>query len=235
MSLLNASQQIQQNSPDSGGQTPPSTAAGSGPPFEQNRNSIHQLLNPNVDATGNAAAPRTAEGSEAVSTPPSSSNYAPPQGRYHPPAGLAPPASTAAGVGHSPNMDSPSFAPERAARPQPADETVEIVKGFRVSFYEADRALNLFRSIYSPYFPFVCIPVMMTSFELYETTPFLFRTVVAVTTSQPPAVQAEYKLWFREFVAKHVVVHNERRLEILQAILLYLAWYVRFPTYAIWI
>lgn len=223
MSLLNASQQIQQNSPDSGGQSPPGTAAGVGPTLEQNRTSIHQLLNPNIDAVANATASKAAEGSEAVSTPPSSSTFQS-QPHFAPLAGFPPSASKGAGVGASPGTDSPHLPPERASRPSAAGDSVEIVKGFRVSFYEADRALNLFRSIYSPYFPFVTIPVMMTAFELHERTPFLFRTIVAVTTSQSPAVQAEYKLWFREYVAHHVVVNNEKRLEILQAILIHLAW-----------
>lgn len=65
---------------------------------------------------------------------------------------------------------------------------------------------------------------MMTAHELYQRSPFLFRSIVVITTPQSPAIQAEYRVWFREYVAQHVVVHNEKRLEILQAILIYLAW-----------
>lgn len=230
MSLLNASQQIQQNSPDSGGQTPPSTAAGSAPSFEQNRNSIHQLLNPNVESNSTAANIRIADAAESVSTPPPSSNFQS-HARFLPPAGHVPPAASIAtglgpspGPGPNPAASSPNYASERDTRPTAAGETVDVVKGFRVSFYEADRALNLFRSIYSPYFPFVVIPVMTNSLDLYDKSPFLFRTIVAVTTPQSPTIQAEFKLWFREYIAQHVVVNNERRLEILQAILIYLAW-----------
>lgn len=229
MSLLNASQQIQQNSPDSGGQTPPSTATGLAPSFEQGRNSIHQLLNPNVESNSTASGTRTVDAAEAIATPPPSSNFQS-HARLIPPAGLVPPAYIAAGQGQdsragpSPNPRTNSTASERETRPTAAGETVEVVKGFRVSFYEADRALNLFRSIYSPYFPFVVIPVMTSSFDLLHKSPFLFRTIVAVTTPQSPAIQAEFRLWFREYVAQHVVVNNERRLELLQAILIYLAW-----------
>lgn len=223
MSLLNASQQIQQNSPESGGQTPPSSAVGGAPPFEQNRNSIHQLLNPNVEANLSAGGIRNVDGSEPIATPPSSSGFQP-QARFLPPAGLVPPVSIAVGPGPSSGIDSHKFASKEEFRPKSAGEVVEIVKGFRVSFYEADRALNLFRSIYSPYFPFVVVPVMTTSSDLYERSSFLFRTIVAVTVPQSPAVQADFKSWFKEYIAQHVVVNNERRLEILQAILIYLAW-----------
>lgn len=104
-------------------------------------------------------------------------------------------------------------------------ESVDIFRGFRVTFLEADRALNLYRSIYSSYFPFVTIPAMTSPYDLYEKAPFLFRTIVAVTMPpQGPTMQAEFKRWFREYVAQHVVVNNEARLDVLQAILVHLAW-----------
>lgn len=223
MSLLNASQQIQQNSPSSSGQTPPRSSSAAPPSFEQSRSSIQQLLNPNIEANGGAAGSRPADGMESVSTPPTSASFHT-QARLVPPAGLVAPASIATGIGAGVGADSPSLDSERASRPSAAGEFVEIVKGFRITFYEADRALNLYRSIYSPYFPFVSIPVLMTPHDLYDRSPFLFRSIVAVTTPQSPAVQAEYRIWFREYVAQHVVVNNERRLEILQGILIHLAW-----------
>lgn len=161
MSLLNASQQIQQNSPSSSGQTPPSSTPAA-PAFEQSRNSIQQLLNPNWDAStfhtvGNNSSIRAApDGSETISRPSSAAANFHTQARLVAPAGLVAPASIAA-AGAGPNVDttrSPSFDSERTSRPTAAGaagESVEIVKGFRVTLYEADRALNLYRSIYSPY------------------------------------------------------------------------------------
>lgn len=224
MSLLNASQQIQQNSPSSSGQTPPSTSSAV-PAFEQGgRSSIQQLLNPNVEANSGAGGGWPTEDPACISTPPLSANLHS-QARLVPPADLDAAASIGAPAGSKAGIDgSHDLASERATRPTAAGESVEIVKGFRVTFFEADRALNLYRSIYSPYFPFAPIPAMMTAYELYGRSPFLFRSVVALTTPQSPAVQAEYRLWFREYVAQHVVVNNEKRLEILQAILIHLAW-----------
>lgn len=223
MSLLNASQQIQQNSPSSSGQTPPRSSSAAPPSFDQSRSSIQQLLNPNVEANGGAAASRPADGIDSASTPPPSANYHL-QARLLPPAGLVAPASIAAGLAAGIGADSPGLDSERVPRPSAAGELVEIVKGFRITFHEADRALNLYRSIYAPYFPFVPIPVMMSAHDLYNRSPFLFRSIVAVTTPQSPAVQAEYRIWFREYVAQHVVVNNERELETLQGILIHLAW-----------
>lgn len=222
MSLLNASQQIQQNSPGSSGHTPPSTSSAA-PAFEQSRNSIQQLLNPNVEGSSGAAGSSVADDPDNVSTPPSSAHFHS-QARLIPPAGMVPLASIATGADPGTGVNSPCHDSERATRPSAAGESVDIVKGFRVTFYEAERALNIYRSIYSPYFPFVPIPVMMTAYEFYDRYPFLFRSIVVITTPQSPAAQAEYRVWFREYIAHHVVVNNEKRLEILQGILIHLAW-----------
>lgn len=224
MSLLNASQQIQQNSPSSRGHSPPGSAPPA-PTLEQSRHGIHQLLNPNTDTNNSTADARGVDGPdrEPLSTPSSSANFHT-NASFIPPAGLVAPVSIAAGVGPSPDTSSANPFLDRDLRPTATNEYVEIVKGFRMTFLEAERSLNLYRSVYSPYFPFVPVPVMMSSRELYEKSPFLFRSVVAVTTPQSPDIQAEYRVWFREYVAQHVVVNNERRLEVLQAILIHLAW-----------
>jgi hypothetical protein len=111
------------------------------------------------------------------------------------------------------------------SRPSPpGNEAVEIIPGFRMTFYEADRALNIYRSLYAPYFPFVTIPVMATAYDLYEKKPVLFRTIVSVAAPQAPNTQSDFKEWFRRCIAEHVVVNNERRLELLQALLVHVAW-----------
>lgn len=140
------------------------------------------------------------------------------------------PASIA--TGQSTGANSPKVPPETAGpgfraqnRPSPTgNESVEIIPGFRMTFYEADRALNIYRSLYAPYFPFVTIPVMATAYDLYEKTPFLFRTIVSVAAPQAPNTQSDFKEWFRRYIAEHLVINNERRLEILQALLVHMAW-----------
>lgn len=234
MSLLNASQQISQNSPSSSGQTPPSSTGGAlpVPSHEPNRNSIHQLLNHNVEPAPSLQSNRTPDLSEVAPTPPTSNNYHY-NARLIPPIGLAPPSSSSIAAGPSPGENSPHLPPDTpgpafrgAGRPPattPAD-SVEIIPGFTMTFYEADRALNLYRSLYAPCFPFVAVPVMVTAYELFEKSPFLFRTIVSVTTPQGPAIQSDFKVWFRRYIAEHVVINNERRLDTLQALLVHIAW-----------
>lgn len=229
MSLLNASQQIQQNSPSSSGQTPPSSATVPVPSHEPGRNSIQQLLNPNIESASGAGPSNRSEFAELASSPPSAHNYQY-NARPLPPPGMAQPASVA--TGQSTGASSPKISVETAgpafraqSRPSPpGNESVEIIPGFRMTFYEADRALNIYRSLYAPYFPFVTIPVMATAYDLYEKKPFLFRTIVSVAAPQAPNTQSDFKDWFRRYIAEHIVVNNERRLELLQALLVHVAW-----------
>ncbi|KAI3397511.1 hypothetical protein diail_10723 [Diaporthe ilicicola] len=235
MSLLNASQQIQQNSPSSSGQTPPSSASAPVPSHEPGRNSIQQLLNPNIESASSSTPGTRPDLPEPASSPTSTHNY-----HYHAPrplhpAGMVQPGSLA--TGQSADLSSPKVPPDAAGgpgfraqqqggRPSPGgNESVEIIPGgFRMTFYEADRALNLYRSLYAPYFPFITIPVMATAYDLYKKTPLLFRTIVSVAAPQTPTTQADFKVWFRHYIAEHVVVNMERRLELLQALLVHVAW-----------
>lgn len=106
--------------------------------------------------------------------------------------------------------------------PQPAH--FDIVPGFRVSLDEATRYLDLYRTEYSPKFPFVPLPTSLSVTDLFERQPFLFRVIIHVVAPQGPSMQREATHWIREHVAKHVIVLQDRRLELLQGLLLYLAW-----------
>ncbi|KAJ5188374.1 hypothetical protein N7472_007388 [Penicillium cf. griseofulvum] len=103
-------------------------------------------------------------------------------------------------------------------------ECIDIVSGFRLTFEEADGALSMYQSLYTPYFPFVPVPVTMTANEMHDRTPFLLRTILLVTVSQSLSIQKAAQLWFRQQIAQRVVVDQERRLELLQAILVFVAW-----------
>jgi hypothetical protein len=109
--------------------------------------------------------------------------------------------------------------------PVNALETVQIIPNFEVTLDEADRLLDLYRTAYSPQFPFVPIPLTMNAFELNDQRPFLFRTIIQAVAPQNAAVQRDVARWFREYIGVHMVVNQERRLELLQAIVVFLAWY----------
>lgn len=103
-------------------------------------------------------------------------------------------------------------------------EGIEIVPGFQMTLDQADAALDLYRSAYIPYFPFVPISTEVAASELRETAPFLLRAILQATSPQTLSIQKAVQLWFREQIAQRVVIHQERSLELLQAILVFVAW-----------
>jgi hypothetical protein len=103
-------------------------------------------------------------------------------------------------------------------------ESIDIIRGLKITYQEADHALDQYRTVYSPYFPFVPISPQTTAYDLYHKQPFLFRTIVQVSLPQSPQVQMDMKRWFREYIAQHMIIQQERRLELLQAILVFSVW-----------
>ena len=76
-----------------------------------------------------------------------------------------------------------------------------------------------------PKFPFVVIPKTLDANGLHAQSSCVFWTVMAAVMPLPNAVQQAVRTWFRKSIAERVVVQYERSLELLQAILLHLAWY----------
>lgn len=101
---------------------------------------------------------------------------------------------------------------------------VELFPGFRVSHQQAEERLELYRRDYVPHFPFVPVPDSMTSQEIYIESSLLFWTILAVVSPLDDKVQMEFKAWFRRYLAEHLVVRQEKSVDILQAMLIYLGW-----------
>lgn len=104
------------------------------------------------------------------------------------------------------------------------DQTVNLWPGFDITWREAARVLNVYSTLYVPNFPFVPLPPQMSPHELYAATPFLFRTIMLVTAPQSASNQRTGEKWFRSTIAEYVVALGEKRLEHLQALLLFIAW-----------
>ncbi|ETS78504.1 hypothetical protein PFICI_10566 [Pestalotiopsis fici W106-1] len=104
-----------------------------------------------------------------------------------------------------------------------SEETIEIVPGFCVSFLEADQILEDYRSNMLSQFPFVPIPFTKSQ-DIYHSQPLLVKAIIYASRPQNAPMTDKVNRWFREYFAHHIVVLNEKSLEILQAILVFLAW-----------
>lgn len=106
------------------------------------------------------------------------------------------------------------------------------IPDFQVTDREASRFLSIYASEYAPNFPFVMVPSAATAHSLHDRSPGLFWAIMTAVAPQSFAVQQRVKTWFRQYVADHVIVRQEKTLQLLQAILVHLAWSVPPPPQA---
>lgn len=98
-----------------------------------------------------------------------------------------------------------------------------ITPGFEVSFSDAEEILQQYRNTMLPEFPFVPIPPGSFG-DIAKEKPFLTKVILYVCRP-PPGSLVEFENWFRQHVSHEVVVLMNKSLELVQAILVFLAWY----------
>ena len=109
----------------------------------------------------------------------------------------------------------------------PAEQAqIDIAPGIKLSYYDGDAVLSEYRRSYVPHFPFVPIPTSMPTYHFVRNYPLLFRVIVLAVypPSADAAVHAEARRLLREEIAQRVVARGEASVELLQSILLYVAW-----------
>lgn len=130
------------------------------------------------------------------------------------------PASTqASGQGH---LSVPSIQPLDASIP-PRSGSISIVPGFQITFLEADQVLQEYMTSMLPQFPFVPIPCH-NAYDMFKDKPLLLKTILWVCRPPEPEACAAFERWLREHVAHQTVVLGNHTLELVQTILVFLAW-----------
>lgn len=109
-------------------------------------------------------------------------------------------------------------------RPDDDCADLELFPGFRITHDEATKRLQVYRRDYAPQFPFVPMPDSLSSHEFYAESRILFWAIMAAVSPLKEKTQMDFKAWFRKYLAEHVVIGQEKSPDILQAILVYLAW-----------
>ena len=101
-----------------------------------------------------------------------------------------------------------------------------FVRGI-LDYEKAQKLLWLFRDM-ALYFPFVILPADATVESMSEENPFLFLALLAVTSSAEKPLQKTLDEEFRNALSSKVVINGEKSIDVLQGLLVYLAWYVTF-------
>lgn len=100
---------------------------------------------------------------------------------------------------------------------------IDIAPGLRNTATEADQALKEYTEDFVPRFPFVPIP-FGRAYDMYKQQPLLLKAILLTCRHQSFRSRTTGDRWFRETISHHVVVLGEKRLELLQAILIFIAW-----------
>jgi hypothetical protein len=89
----------------------------------------------------------------------------------------------------------------------------------------ADRRLETFRRSFVKYFPFVVVPLTVSPEALRYDNPFLFLCIMAVTAFENPMLQRRLG---KEIKKQSLVMGLEVSMDLLQGLLVFVAWYQYF-------
>ncbi|KAF5686063.1 cercosporin resistance [Fusarium circinatum] len=106
--------------------------------------------------------------------------------------------------------------------------TLDIVDRGFLSLAEAQSLLDNYRSKAVQHFPFVPISSEITVSHLRSAKPFLFMCVMATMKFDNCSIQHQIGEEIRNQAHQRVLMQSESTLEILQGLLIYLAWYQYF-------
>lgn len=96
-----------------------------------------------------------------------------------------------------------------------------------ISSESASSLLKTYRS-WDVSFPFVILKEDVTVDDLRRQKPFLFLAIMTVTTYATPSRQRALLEKLKSQIAHRVIEKSEKSLEIIQGLLIYVAWYIFF-------
>ena len=92
----------------------------------------------------------------------------------------------------------------------------------------ADRRLETFRRGFVNYFPFVVVPPTVSVEALRYDNPFLFLCIMAVTSFEDPILQRRLGQEIKKQICDRLVMGHEVSMDLLQGLLVFVAWYQYF-------
>lgn len=130
------------------------------------------------------------------------------------------PATTQASDQACPSV--PSIEPLKVSLP-PRSGSISIVPGFDITFLEADQVLREYVTSMLPQFPFVPLPCH-NAYDMFKDKPVLLKTILWVCRPPESDAHAAFERWLRQHIAYQTVALANQSLELVQTILVFLAW-----------
>jgi hypothetical protein len=95
-----------------------------------------------------------------------------------------------------------------------------------LSSAEADEILHIYQTRMVEYFPFVIVPNGTATRDLRNDKPFLFAAIVMAASRQKIFSQPTAGIRLMEYMSMHMLQNGEKSLDLLQGLLVYIAWFV---------
>lgn len=105
----------------------------------------------------------------------------------------------------------------------PTEQSIALSDTFRITYDEADRILDYYKAERMSNFPFVLTLVSRAQI-MVQHNPMLLIAILYSCRGPSWPNMAAMEQSFRQSIASRVVVHHETTLDVLQAILVFVAW-----------
>ena len=96
---------------------------------------------------------------------------------------------------------------------------------YGLTWPQAESILCLFRDRYIRNFPFLVIDDRLTARQMFAQKPFLFRVIMLAAAPLPIPRVAKMKRNVLAYLGQHMLVEEERHLDLLQGLLICISWY----------
>lgn len=93
--------------------------------------------------------------------------------------------------------------------------------------------LETYRQEMMPLFPFVWIGLDEIPEKLFQDRPMLYMAIMVVTCQKNIEIQQELAQKYREEIGRRIWTLAEKNLQLLQGIMVFLAWYVFRPKHVL--
>jgi hypothetical protein len=98
--------------------------------------------------------------------------------------------------------------------------------GSALDLKDPEALLGFYQKSIADSFPFVVIPQHITAYSLLRDKPLLFKSIVMVASVQNAKAQSAAAEEVLEYLSLHLLLRAEKSLDLLQGVLVFVAWYV---------
>ena len=107
-----------------------------------------------------------------------------------------------------------------------SEELSDVISKGYLPLHEAEDFVQDFKAIYQQNFPFVVLPSDLPLDHFRRERPYLLLSVLAVASRKQPVLQQILQQEFRTILSSKVIIEGGQDVDLLQGLLVFLAWSV---------